>query len=644
MNALYRIPFLALIGLVVALGVTAAGGWPAPEAESLPVTPLTSPEDIAFSSDGAHLAISDPTGGAVWLIESATSETRRIELRGEPRGVAWTAGGRILVAEYGAGSVAEVDPQGTRVVRRFAVGRYPKGIVVVPGGELALVTNSAIGDVSVIDLASGEERARLPVSREPAAIAVTPDGRAAVVANLLPGGAATSARRGAVLSLLDLVTLGKRRDVRLPAGSTSVHGVTVGPKGRWAYAVHIVARTNVPTTQLERGWVNTNAVSVVDLERGEVFATLLLDHPFEGAADPWDVVATPDGSTLWITLSGVHQLARIDLEQLHRFLAGGLPKDHPLASSGAYSAGTESIWLRIKNDSSQRAELVNDLAALHAADLIERQKLEGKGPRGVAVSPDGGTVAVALHFSGTVLVCDAKDGAKRGSVTLGGPRRPDEVALGREHFHDATLCFQHWLSCATCHPNEGRIDGMNWDLLNDGIGNPKNLKSLLLSSRTPPMMWRGVREDMPMAVRKGFHMLLREPQESELEAVEAYLRSLEPQPSPHLDPGGALSPSARRGEELFHGEDTGCAACHPAPLFTDLERHDVGTRGPLDREDRFDTPSLIELYRTAPYLHDGRAATLREVLLDDNRGNRHGFTSDLSEEQLADLIVYLLSL
>ena len=62
--------------------------------------------------------------------------------------------------------------------------------------------------------------------------------------------------------------------------------------------------------------------SVVDLERGEVFATLLLDHPFEGAADPWGVVATPDGSTLWITISGVHQLARIDLPRLHEFLAG----------------------------------------------------------------------------------------------------------------------------------------------------------------------------------------------------------------------------------------------------------------------------------------------------------------------------------
>lgn len=644
MNEPFRIPLLALGALVLVFTPVTAGDHSAPGASAAPGGRPTSPQAVAFSPDGAWLAASDPTGSAVWLVEQGGGgEARRIELAGEPRGVAWTESGSLLVAEYGAGSVAEIEAGAGRVLRRFGVGRYPKGVAVVPGGERVLVTDSAIAEVSVIDLATGAEQARLPVSREPGAIAVTPDGKTAVVANELPAGAATTARRGAVLSLLDLDILGRRRDVRLPAGSTGVHGVAVGAGGRWAYAVHIVARTNVPTTQLERGWVNTNALSVIDLERGEVYATLLLDHPFEGAADPWDVVATSDGRVLWITLSGVHEAARIDLEPLHRFLDGGLPEGHPLANSGAYSPGTESVWLRIKNDPNERAELVNDLAALHAADLIERRKLGGKGPRGAAVSPDGATLAIALHFSGEVLLCDAKDGTPRARLALGGSRNPDQAELGREYFHDATLCFQHWLSCATCHPNEARVDGMNWDLLNDGIGNPKNLKSLLLADRTPPMMWRGVREDMPHAVEKGFFMLLRVPQEGEVEAVEAYLRSLRPRPSPYLESGG-LSEAARRGEELFLSARTACAVCHPGPLFTDLQRHDVGTRGELDRVDEFDTPSLVELYRTAPYLHDGRAATLREVLLDDNRGDRHGFTSELTEEQLADLVAYLLSL
>jgi hypothetical protein len=158
------------------------------------------------------------------------------------------------------------------------------------------------------------------------------------------------------------------------------------------------------------------------------------------------------------------------------------------------------------------------------------------------------------------------------------------------------------------------------------------------------MMWRGIREDMPFAVRKGFHLLLREPQPGELEAVEAYLHSLTPRPSPHLEVDGSFSPAAQRGLELFHGDLTGCAACHPPPLFTDLELHDVGTRGPLDRSELFDTPSLVELYRTAPYLHDGRSATLLKLLLDNQKEDRHGITSELTREEIGDLVEYLKSL
>jgi cytochrome c peroxidase len=48
-------------------------------------------------------------------------------------------------------------------------------------------------------------------------------------------------------------------------------------------------------------------------------------------------------------------------------------------------------------------------------------------------------------------------------------------------FHDATIGHQSWQSCASCHP-DGRAGGLNWDLLNDGIGNPKNTKSVFEKS------------------------------------------------------------------------------------------------------------------------------------------------------------------
>src|SRR5204862_1447522 len=82
------------------------------------------------------------------------------------------------------------------------------------------------------------------------------------------------------------------------------------------------------------------------------------------------------------------------------------------------------------------------------------------------------------------------------------------VRKGEKLFNDGLLSFQGWLSCASCHGPDGRVDGLNWDLLNDGIGNPKNTKSLLLAHRTPPAMSQGVREDAEEAVRAGIRHIL----------------------------------------------------------------------------------------------------------------------------------------
>jgi cytochrome c peroxidase len=239
------------------------------------------------------------------------------------------------------------------------------------------------------------------------------------------------------------------------------------------------------------------------------------------------------------------------------------------------------------------------------------------------------------------------------------------VRKGEFYFHSATICFQGWQSCSSCHPGDARADGLNWDLLNDGVGNPKNTKSLLLAHQTPPVMWLGVRETAETAVRAGIkHILFTKQPEEVAQAIDEYLKSLKPIPSPYLVPVGndvrnltsssatadtnsaaewRLSPSAQRGKRLFI--HAGCAACHPPPLFTNLQQYDVGTRAPFDKPtDKFDTPTLIELWRTAPYLHDGSAATLREVLTTRNPKDQHGRTSNLSPKELDDLCTYLLSL
>ena len=106
-----------------------------------------------------------------------------------------------------------------------------------------------------------------------------------------------------------------------------------------------------------------------------------------------------------------------------------------------------------------------------------------------------------------------------------------------------------------------------------------------------------------------------------------------------------LSMAAERGRKLFEDPVAGCATCHPAPLFTDLKRHAVGTeRNPKPPEQRFDSPTLIECWRTAPYLHDGSAVTLHEVLTSKNAEDRHGKTSHLSPEVVEELVIYIGSI
>lgn len=203
--------------------------------------------------------------------------------------------------------------------------------------------------------------------------------------------------------------------------------------------------------------------------------------------------------------------------------------------------------------------------------------------------------------------------------------------------------MEHWQSCITCHP-DGRVDGLNWDLVNDGIGNPKSSKSLLLSHETPPSMITGVRADAETAVRAGvIHILFGKLPEEDYCAMDDYLKSLRPTPSPHLV-NGRLSESAKRGKILFESPRTNCSACHPAPYFTDLSPHRTGSHGDNETFTKFDTPTLIEVWRTAPYMNNGHWLTIRELLTEGKHGNKEGLLDRLTDRELDDLIEYVLSL
>ncbi len=604
--------------------------------------PFRSPQDVAFSPDGARLAVGDATAGNLVLIDATSGKPGSvIALKARPYGVVWH-GDRIFVGLSDRGAVAVVNPSSGAVERTHKVGGLVMGLAVSPDGSRLVVCDGGRDRVLLVKAADGQVEVSLPSLRRPRAVAIAPDGKLALVANGQPDGDARSSEHAATVTLVDLVAGNVAASIRLPSGSVNLRAVAFSADGAYAYVTHTLGRFTLPTTQLERGWVNTNAVSVIAIAERRVYATVLLDTISRGAADPWGLALSPDGAKAWVAIAGIPEVVELDLKRLHLLLAGKAAKED-LAKIPA-----DSVWHRIvsakdpKAADEQRSSLANDLAALYLTGASRRLPIRLVGARGVAVSAK--QVAVAGYFSGTILLAAHDQLAAAEPIALGPQPALTRERRGEQKFFSGEHCFQNWLSCGTCHP-EGRADGLNWDLLNDGMGNPKNTKTMVWADRTPPMMWTGVRENMEQATQKGFMVIqFRDVTDADLEDVRSYLRSLDRSPSPYLV-DGKLSPLAQRGEKLFNSPKIGCAGCHTPPLYTNLKRSDVGTSHELDQGvTAFDTPQLVDVWATAPYLHDGRARSLLDVLTTSNPADKHGHTTGLPKEDLEALVEYLNSL
>jgi cytochrome c peroxidase len=189
------------------------------------------------------------------------------------------------------------------------------------------------------------------------------------------------------------------------------------------------------------------------------------------------------------------------------------------------------------------------------------------------------------------------------------------------------------------------MDGLRWDLLNDGIGNHKKTRSLVYAHKVAPAMAMGVRQSAEHGVRAGFKFILFAvvPEETAV-SVDEYLKTIEPDSNPNRDANGKLSEAATRGKAVFEGKAL-CVNCHSGPFLTDMRAYGVGTAGPYEPKDmKLYTTRLNELYRNAPYLHDGRTADLKEVITIYNKEDKHGKTTDLTPQEIDDLVAYLKSL
>ena len=556
---------------------------------------------IGITPDGATVFVVNPDSGSVSAIDTA-SDTKRDEIivGRDPRILTVGPDGhQLYVTSQASATLTILDTQPFSIRTTLRVGPEPYGVVADPTGHLVYVAASGADRIDVVDTELAQVVDTIPVHPRPKGLALSNDGTRLYVTHFLSG----------AVSVIDLTSRTVLAVIATGPESNIAQRIVLHPMNNRAYLPHI--RSNVSNP-----------------------------HPL------FDTTLFPVVSVIDVATDQHLPRERLELSVVDRPV--NLPFDLALSSDG------------------QRAHIVylgsGDMSVI---DLASRQVLAhievGDGPRGIVLTPDDRTAYVANALSDDVSVVDLStfEEVTRIPVTTS-PLSP-QVKRGKLLFissRSTRVSRDRWMSCESCH-TDGEQDGRTW-LFPDGPRNTTNLRGL---AHTQPLHWSADRDevqDFEFTIRElqaGTGLIEEgEPQpelglpnaglSADLDALAAFVESLQPKPSPFRLADGTLTPAALRGQAVFHRADVGCAECHIPSLFTDLLGHDIGTgNGPGELlGPAFDTPSLRGVWHTAPYLHDGRASTLRDVLVTHNPTNQHGQTAHLSEAEVQDLVAFLLSL
>jgi YVTN family beta-propeller protein len=564
------------------------------------------------------------------IVVDAVKRVRVAEIKvgGQATDLAFSPDGtKAYVTSRRNDSVVVIDVAARKVLRSFAVADEPHGIAVDPEGGALFVMGTAFDAVSVVDVATGKETKRLAASRNPWSAALAPDGKRLLVTNAL---SRFVPFRAAPVSEVTVFDVAARRveDRWVVPEANLLLGVAWHPSGEFAIATLNRTKNLVPMTRILQGWTITNGIAV--LWKGGRVDQLLLDEPQRYFADITDVAFTPDGKQAFATSAGTDQVAVIDVAKL--------------------------VALVTRSSDEERRDLLPNWLGASAEFVTARIPVKDN-PRGIAVAPDGRTAWVANTLDDSLSVIDVARSAAVARVDLGGPRQRTQIRWGEQLFHSARITFQRQFACATCHP-DGHVDGLTYDIEADGIGvSPVDNRTLRGIYDTDPFKWEGT--NVTLARQCGarlavFFTRIAPFTPGELRAVNDYTVTIPRPPNRHRPTGAPLSEAQRRGKLLFGRARTNdgreippegrCVYCHFPPYFTDRQQRDVGTRQPTDRQGKFDVPHLNNIYDSAPYLHNGMANTLEEIWTVHNPYDTHGYTNDMTKDQLNDLIEYLKTL
>ncbi len=538
---------------------------------------------LIASPDESRLYVVNTDPGTVTIVDGKLGEALvELSVGVEPRTVALDPrGDRLYVTNFADSTISVLDAGSGATLKVVDVSRSPYGVVASPDGQWLYVSDAGSAEILVFDTASLTLQQTIPVEDNPRGLAVSPTRNTLYVSHFLSGR----------VTFISLRTL--EADVVIGTGleSSAAQFVALHPAGDRAYLPH--SRSRVSNDNLQFDTTVAPLVSIVDLDeklhvRRELLGLDAIDRP---VGLPFAVDFSPDGDTLYVVNSSSNDLSVIDLE---------------------IGLGLEHVEL-------------------------------GANPRGIVVTAGGTRAYVANALAYTISVVDLDKLEVIEEIPVSRSPLPPDVQRGKELFFSSDtpeLARDQWISCAACH-FEGLIDGRTWPF-EDG---PRNTPPILGLVNSAPFHWSGNRVDL-----FDFQATIENVQsgtglsDEDNAALAAFLGFPEFEPSPNRTGDGGLTAAAARGQDLFFAQ--GCAVCHAGSAFTDGLMHDVGT-GDIAVENRglvFDTPSLLGLHDTTPYLHDGTASTLTHLLTTSNPDDRHGLTSTLDDDEVADLVAFLTSL
>ncbi len=576
----------------------------------------------------------NPDNDSVAIVNTTTnSRTGLVAVGTNPRALGVAPDGNVWVINKDSANISIINPTNKTVIQTLPLDAASRPHGLVFNSHSAYVALESLGQIVQINLTSLTETARRDAGLRPRHLSINAPGTTVYVSNYITP--------------------------KLP-GEDSANVITSN-SGGLIYRFATTASQLTPQGEITLGYSNR----AVSENQGPGIPNYL-----------GPLLISPDGNSAWVPSKQDNLLAgtlrggpgitfdqtvraissKIDL-QTHRELINSRV-DHDNSSVVAHAAFDPlGLVLFTSLEGNRQIALINPQSDLEYARFDT-----GRTPQSILVSEDGTQLFVHNFLDRTLGVYDVEEAVSRGSSTVeeiatvslvASEQLSATILLGKQLFYDSRddrLTALDYMSCAACH-NDGEHDGRTWDFtsLGEGLRNTTSLRGM--GEATGRLHWSAnfdEVQDFEIQLRNfnGGEGLMSDADfltgttsnplgspkaglSIELDALAAYVESLTVAlPSPHREASGALSAAAQTGRQLFAA--TGCASCHSGDTFTDSETaamHDIGTLDAASGSrmggvlEALDTPSLLGAWSSAPYLHDGSAATLQAAIDAHNGAN-----------------------